>query len=240
MLVKTSGIAIRNTRYSDSSIITKIYTRTLGMQSYMVRGIRSPKAAIKPSLLQPLTLLELVAYNTPGKDIQHLKEAVAKPSLHDLHFNVLKSAIGLFVAEIINRSVKEEESNERLYDFAQRFILMLDDAQEELSMYPLWFSIHLTKYLGFFPHGNMHHDKQVFNLMDGGFTDHAETPHIIDSPYSGDLSAILPADKPELIKLPKSSRIHLLDKIMEYYTLHIPAFGNMRSLPVLNSVLRDA
>jgi DNA repair protein RecO (recombination protein O) len=239
MLLKTAGIAIRNTRYSDNSLISKIYTRNLGMQTYMIRSIRSPKAPIKPSLLQPLTLLELVVYNKPSKEIQHLKEAIPRPGLHDLHFNVLKSAIGLFVAELLNRSVKEEEANEALFDFTRDFILRLDDASANLSMYPLWFCVNLSRHLGFFPRKNYAHDEQVFDLSEGRFADRAETPQVIEAPHTRELAGLLDAEAPESVRLEKASRVYLLDKMMDYYALHIPGFGSLRSLPVLGSLLRD-
>ncbi len=41
MLVKTSGIVFRAVKYSETSIITDVYTRDLGMQTYIVNGVRS-------------------------------------------------------------------------------------------------------------------------------------------------------------------------------------------------------
>lgn len=238
MLVKTAGIAIKNTRYSDNSFISKIYTRGLGMQTYIIRGVHSKKAAIKPSLLQPLTLLELVAYNKPNNDIQHLKEALPRPPLLDIHFNVVKTTIGLFMAELLNRAVKEEEPNETLFDFAQRTILELDMATD-LSMYPLWFCTHLTSYLGFFPHKNFTHEDQFFDLMEGNFSNSEESPNRIEPPFAADLFKVLQSQKPEDIHLAKASRLYLMDKMMQYYTLHIPGFGNLKSLQVLGNLLKE-
>ena len=62
MLVKTKGIVINHIKYKESSIIVRIYTEKLGLQSYIVNGVRSAKAKNKMALFQVLTILDLVAY----------------------------------------------------------------------------------------------------------------------------------------------------------------------------------
>jgi DNA repair protein RecO (recombination protein O) len=156
----------------------------------------------------------------------------------DLHFNVLKTTIGLFAAELLNRAVKEEEPNEDLFDFAQRFILQLDSTAE-LSMYPLWFCTHLTAFLGFFPQRNLKDSDQFFDLMEGSFTSDGNITHRIEPPYAAELSTILEAHTPEDARLPKQSRLYLLDRMMQYYTLHIPGFGNLKSVQVLGNLLKE-
>lgn len=242
MLVKTGGIVIKNTKYSDNSIISKIYTRVLGMQTYIIHGVHSAKAAIKPSLLQPLVLLDLVVYSNPVKNIQRIKEARPNPTLQSIHFDVMKSTIGLFVAELMHRAVKEEEPNTQVYDFVQDFIVFTDRAEENLGVLPLFFVLQMTRFLGFFPQADMDYHGQYFNLNDGIFTDlqesgvsHIEPVHAIH------LHKLLSADFSALshVKIPKSSRTILLSKIMDYYMLHIPGFFALRSLPVLASLLKE-
>ncbi|RYD82795.1 MAG: DNA repair protein RecO [Sphingobacteriales bacterium] len=242
MLVKTGGIVIKNTKYSDSSIITKIYTRSLGMQTYMIHGIHSAKAAIKPSLLQPLVLLDLVVYSNPIKNIQRIKEAIPNPTLRSLHFDVVKSTIGLFVAELLHRAVKEEEPNERLYNFVEKFIIYTDDAEINLSVLPLFFVLQMTRFLGFFPQADTAYNYEYFNLTDGVFTEQqAAGVNNIEPQHATYLHKLLTTNFDTLpqARIPKASRTVLLNKIMDYYILHIPGFSSLRSLPVLASLLKE-
>lgn len=242
MLVKTSGIVIKNTKYSDSSVITKIYTKSLGMQTYMIHSIRSPKAAIKPSLLQPLVLLDLVVYSNPVKNIQRIKEARPNPPLHTLHFDVLKSTVGLFVAELLHRAVKEEEPNAALFDFAEQFILYTDQVEENLGILPLFFVLQMTRFLGFFPHADIHYQGEGFNLSDGQFTHLPDAgANTIEPEHAIHLHKLIFADFNTLsqLRIPKASRSILLNKIMDYYMLHIPGFFALKSLNVLASLLKE-
>jgi len=63
MLIKTRGIVLQQFKYLDSSLIVKIYTEELGLQSYMVKGSRSKKSTQKPAYFQPLSLIDLVVYH---------------------------------------------------------------------------------------------------------------------------------------------------------------------------------
>ena len=44
MYVKTKGIILKNTNYSESSLITKIYTQTSGLKTFMLRGSSQRKS----------------------------------------------------------------------------------------------------------------------------------------------------------------------------------------------------
>jgi DNA repair protein RecO (recombination protein O) len=204
--------------------------------------VRSPKAAIKPSLLQPLVLLDLVVYSNPIKNIQRIKEARPNPTLNTLHFDVLKSTIGLFIAELLHRAVKEEEPNTQLYDFVEQFILYTDSTEENLSVLPLFFVLHMTRFLGFFPQADSEYTNQHFNLADGQFTDMPESgTNSVEPMHAIHLHRLMFAGFNSLatLKIPKASRVVLLAKIMDYYILHIPGFFSLKSLPVLASLLKE-
>ena len=240
MLVRTPGIVINQIRYSDNSIIVHIYTRQLGMKSYIVNNINAPKAAIKPGLLQPLTLLDLIVYNKPGHEIQRIKEAKANPPLSLLHFDVLRSSIGLFMAELVHRTVKEEESNEALYDFLNNFILILDHSQN-LAVLPVYFSLHFSRFLGFFPQPGFDHQKIYFNLSEGKFMSSPDRPeNTIESPHTQYLELLMQCTLGEIenIHIPRESRALLFSKLLDYYLLHIPGFRPLKSPAVLASLMK--
>ena len=53
MYHKTRAIVLHCIKYSETSVIAKIYTEKLGMQSYMVKGVRAAKSKSKAAMLQP-------------------------------------------------------------------------------------------------------------------------------------------------------------------------------------------
>ncbi|MEL0300434.1 MAG: recombination protein O N-terminal domain-containing protein, partial [Flavobacteriaceae bacterium] len=60
MLVETKAIVLHSIKYNDSSLIAHCYTETLGIQSFMLKGILSAKKGkIRKAHFQPLTLLNI-------------------------------------------------------------------------------------------------------------------------------------------------------------------------------------
>lgn len=241
MIIDTRGIVIKNTKYSDTSVISKIYTRELGMQTYIINRIHSPKAPIKPSLLQPLTILEISAYHNKLKSIQRLKEAKTSPNLNSIPFEVVKSSIGLFISEVLYICIKEEEPNEALFDFLVSLILHLDNSPDPQPLFPLYFMLSLSKFLGFPPHNNRTNTNNIFHLKEGEFMDSTDNADLIiegeDSLHLSQILSISLVGMNEL-NIPKPSRNSLMNKIIMYYSLHIPSFTNLKSLPVLISTLK--
>jgi DNA repair protein RecO (recombination protein O) len=75
MLVSTEGIVLHHIKYGESSVIATIYTRDFGRQSYLVNAARSKKSQNKASLLQPLFLVDLVAYQKQSSELHRDKRA---------------------------------------------------------------------------------------------------------------------------------------------------------------------
>ena len=83
MYVKTKGIILKNTNYSESSLITKIYTQTSGLKTFMLRGVRKGKASIRSSMIQPLSIVSLDFFQKPNTTIFNVKELKNTPVLYE-------------------------------------------------------------------------------------------------------------------------------------------------------------
>ena len=81
MLVSTEAIALSSKKYSESSIIFKALTKSDGIKSYLVRGIRNKKnKSLSPALFQALTILEIEANHKNRGSLETIKSAkISKP-----------------------------------------------------------------------------------------------------------------------------------------------------------------
>ena len=62
MLISTESISLNYVKYSETSIIVKCFTKSDGLKSYLIKGIRSSKKkSLNIGLFQPLTILEIDA-----------------------------------------------------------------------------------------------------------------------------------------------------------------------------------
>lgn len=239
MLTKTRGIVVRNTNFKDNSVISHIYTQDFGMQSFMLHGVRNQKGNIRPSHIMALSLVDLVYFKKENAGIQQIKELRCNPVLRSIHFNILKNSVALFMAEIINATVTEEEENAELFQFLEQFILMLDLESEKIGNYSIYFLVHLTRYLGFYPKGQ-YNENQVFNLNEGMFIDQAyEHLNCLSAEMSKTLWQMLHTSTSELteIHFPRIIRGNLLDQLLFYYEIHCLHGRKIKSHKVLREVL---
>ena len=57
---KLQGVVLQSIRYGDTSLIVKIYTRNLGLQSYIIKGAFNRASKNRAAFFQPLNVIEFV------------------------------------------------------------------------------------------------------------------------------------------------------------------------------------
>lgn len=236
MLHTTRGIVLRTIRYNDKAVITTIYTELFGLQGYLVHNSKSKRSA----LLQPLTCLEITVQHKAGAGLQRIKEAQCRPVLTNIAYDTAKSSLAIFIAEVIYRAVKEEESNLPLYEFLCRSILLLDNETGSCSNFHLVFLMQLSRYLGFFPGNDYSETKPFFDLEDGGFVSGRPIhPHFIDREvaYCFYLLINCAVHEHTTLNISKSLRKETLTALMLYYRLHLQGMNEVRSRQVLEEVM---
>jgi len=240
MLHKTRGIVFKTTDYGESSVIVQVFTEKFGLQSYIINGVKKPKAKISRNMLQPLHLLDLVVYHKVNGSVQRISELKVAPLLQNIPYNVIKSSIAIFLNEVLYKAVKQQSAEENLFDFIFNAIEWLDHQTEGLANFHLFFLLRLTRYLGFYPDKYPPvGDAEFFDLKNGTFTRYKPAALYLSPPHTQNFNRLLTSSfetLPEL-KLANDERRFLLNKLLEYYALHIEGFGNVRSHEVLEEVL---
>ncbi len=239
MQVKTTGIILHQIRYTDSSNIVSIYTRKFGRMSYFVRGASKKKSACRPALLQPLSVVEIEAVHSPKRTIHTLREMRVALPFYEIPFDQVKIALALFIAEILHKTLKHSENDEELYNFIENSIRELDACKDGLGNFHLVFMTQLSHYLGFAPNMDNPDQAEYFDLMNGIFI-HQPPSHIhyLKPETTDALKKLTTLDYQNLntMKLSRSERSELLDKLIEYYQLHLPDFFPVASLDILHKL----
>ena len=236
MQAKTEGIVFRVVKYSESSVIASVYTEQFGLQTYIINGVRGKgKSASKSSALAPLSILNMEVYKKENKNINRVKSFEPAVVFKQIPFDVAKSALVLFLAEVLNRSLQEEECNEPLYHFIRNSIAELD-AEKNFADFHLHFLAGLTHHLGFAPHGKFSDATPEFNLMEGSFVNgvSSNNPHFLTNEISKLFSELF--FQPTTLQLNKKNRKELLNALLEYYRLHVSNFNVLKSMKVIEQV----
>jgi DNA repair protein RecO (recombination protein O) len=242
MYLTTRAIVFRQTRYSDTSLVVKLLTEESGLMSCLIKGAHNPKAKVRASLFQPLSLLELLVSVKEKSELQFIREARVEHAWATIPGDIRKMSVLLFLNELLYKAIREEAAHPELFRYIHDQLVFLDQAQDITGTYHLLFALHLTRLLGFFPHGRHDHPDSVFNLQEGQFTRSRELfgEQLITGAASeafGRLLAAVPERHAEIF-LPSALRKSLLEDILIYYRLHLPITGEFKSHHVLHEVLQ--
>jgi DNA repair protein RecO (recombination protein O) len=240
MLHKTRGIVFKVTDYQESSVIVQMFTEKFGMQSYIINGIKKPKAKISRNMLQPLHLLDMVVYHKGYDTVQRIKELKSAPVLQSIPYDVVKSSMVIFLNEVLYKAVKMQSPDEQLFEYIFNSIEWLDHRANQLVNFHLVFLIGLTRYLGFYPDDTNTTDCDYFDMKDGVFTRYKpEGRQYLSQPHTQNFNMLLKYgyDDMHQLKLSNDERRYLINKLMDYYAQHVEGFGNIRSAEILEEVL---
>jgi DNA repair protein RecO (recombination protein O) len=224
MLYKTPGIALSHIKYRDTSIIARIFTAEFGLQSYIVNGVRSPKAKNKMGHFQPLTLLDLVVYHRPGKDIQRISEMRCRLNFSSIPFDIRKTTMALFMAEFMVKSLHTEENNQELFDFAESAIAYFDQAPEGYENFHLQYLLKMMVFFGISP------------LTARQLLDEVQSPLRQDDAAVAHLQQMLRVPFGYVGPMGKSLRSSMLEDVLAYYRYHFDSIRDLKSLAILKEV----
>jgi DNA repair protein RecO (recombination protein O) len=167
MLSKTRGIFLHQFKFKDSSNIAKIFTEDYGIKPFIIKGLRGKSSSLKPQAFQPLTLLDLVVWNQESKSNWfYIRESGLINPTTTIPFDIAKSALAVFMAEIILKSVKDEQQDRELFNYVFNAIIELDQRLEGFSTFHLSFLSRLSDLLGFSiaeKHNNQHLANTILN-----------------------------------------------------------------------------
>jgi len=237
MLTKNNSIVLSKLKYRDNDLIVKCYTQQRGLVSYLLRSVlKSKKSQAKTVYFQELSQLQIEENYKPNQSLQFIKEVKPYYIYKSLHTNIYKSAIVLFLSEILTNVLKEEEKNEALFNYLKTALQYLDE-EDKFSNFHLLFLLKLTRYLGFQPE-NLNSDRPFFNLQSGVFELSDNSVYSVSGHNLTLLKQLLGINFDALnsIKINGKQRQDFLNMLLYYFELHLGGFKKPKSLQVLNEV----
>jgi DNA repair protein RecO (recombination protein O) len=243
MLQTTKGIVLRSVKYGETSLICSIFTEQYGVQSYLVKGIRTQKAkGSRAGLLQPATLLDLSIYYRSQKNLQHIREFHPAFIYTSLQSEIVKNSIALFSVELLLKLLPEHAPMAELFDLAFNYFVELDETPvAEVANFPLYFIIVCSRHLGYDINGRYSDHTPHLNLHEGAFTHGAPTivPYLNDEDARA-IDRLLQVEdirEAHTVAMNSAMRYRLLDWYLAFLHQHAQHLGNIRSLPVLQAIL---
>ena len=239
MLHKTKGIVLHNRPYSDTYSIALVYTEGFGPVSYLTARSKGKKNTVSRSLFYPLSVLELEAEHQNQREIQRIKEAKSHLSLSNLMLDPIKCSMGFFLAEFLSKILKEVHPNPLLFNYLADSIRVLDLSRENYANFHLSFMINLTQFMGFYPDAGSYSPGAFFDIQNGIFVRHKpSSSYFLNPDESLVFHRLLRMNyhTMKVFRLSGRERRLIIDRILEYYRIHLVNFPDIKSLDILHEV----
>ncbi len=239
MNIKTRGIVFHHIKYNDTSVIVTIYTEAHGRKTFLVKGVYKPKPQIKSSFFLPLSLLDMEVSFSARRELQRIREVSPTPVLNNLYGNIHKQAVIFFIAEVLYKTVREEEPNPPLFEFLHHFVLYLDASDNDISNFHLIFLLQLSRFLGFFPNDDYSESNSMFDILDGSFvSENKQSEYTYSKRLSSRMHLLvnLNFETAQQLNLNRIERVELLEILISYYSVHLHSHLNIQSLQVLKEL----
>ena len=233
MKYKSRAITLKYLKHGESSIIAKIFTEEKGLQSFIVKGVRTKKTKKKLGLFQPLQLLNINASHFPKKNLQYINEIGLEHNQIDDKIDMKKKFIFIFIAEVVSKVLLETETDKALFKFIWDLKKTINNLKKISPNFPLIFLISLSEYLGFSPSKD-EVNGEYFNMELGGFANNKQQlNYYIEKENSLHLRGLL---ENKDIDIPYKNRNKILLQLIEYYKLQHHELKNMTSHLIIESL----
>ena len=227
MLHKTQGIVLSHIKYRETSIIAKIFTQDLGLQSYIVHGVRTSKPKHSIALFQPLTLLDMVVYHKKQGGIQRMAEVKCHTPNSSILGDIKKAAMAVFMAELLAKVIREEERNEALFSFLWEAVIKLDQQATGYELFYLVFMLQLCHYLGF----GVSDAQDIYRQLSRSGYYMGATCEEIER-----LNTLLRGEPKGYVTTDRSIWRNVTEAVIKFYQLHIDSLDTLKSLRVLQEI----
>ncbi|HTO16851.1 MAG TPA: DNA repair protein RecO [Edaphocola sp.] len=243
MIIGTKGIVLRVVKYGETSIIANVFTELLGLQAYMIKGVRSrSKQNSKGVLFRPGNILEMLVYNKDNKNINYIKEYHLDYFYKGIGEDVIKNFIMLFAVEILNNFVTTPDAQEDLFYFSTNFFVEIDQMDNKhLANAPIYFLKESARLMGYAFSEQYDNVNCFFNPLEGRFQ---SEKIVATQSFNKSLSFLTfqilketNFQKALEIPLDASDRKSILEALLIFLQWHDKTFKPLKSLPVLQTIL---
>lgn len=235
---KARGVVLHALKYGERKLIVHIFTREYGRRSYITSPGTS-HTATRRGMFQPLFILAFDGFSTRG-ELHHIEGPVVVRPLSEIPFDIVKSTIALFLAELLFRLIKEGQADPTLYDFVENSIAALDELDRTAAAnFHLWFLVQLTHYLGYGPQDNY---AEGFSLdyRNGLYVSPYSLLHTLlmnprEAKLFHEFSQCSLTELPDFA-LSRDQRTALLTALIDLYSFHSEAIHSVNSLRILSEI----
>ena len=239
MLLSSRAIVLRVIKHTDDTLLAHLLTEDYGRQTVAVRISRSRRAVVPHTLFQPAALVQVMWNKGREGSVVHPKAAQTIYIYTSLPYDPEKSAIAMFLCEVLDGCVRAESDAHALFRYVSGSFQWLDCAEMGFANFHLTFLMRLTRFLGFMPNLSGYAPGSWFDLRAAGYMPSRPLHSDCLPPEEAALLPMLQRmnfANMRLFRMTGAQRSRILQVISLYYRLHMPSFPELKTLDVLGQL----
>ena len=214
MTTNTELIILHTTRFGENSFVIHTLSRDYGRRSFLVRGAGRNVM----SLLLPLNILEADVSESGRSALFTARNLTSRHPLLGVRNNLYKNTMTMFLSEVVYRTVKEGTSEDGLFEWCKRQILLLSALESDFSNFHIRFLLELAVALGFSPESS--------DLMPFVGENYGAVSRLMTSSFAESM----------LIPLTGTVRNKICEDVLRYIEYHTESTLTINSLKVLREL----
>jgi len=127
--LKTYGIIIKRSNYSEADRILTILTDRFGKIKAIAKGVRKIKSRMAGSL-EPYMLVNLQLHE--GKTFYIVTGAEIIEEYKNIHSEIKKTAQAYFVGELVDKFLEEHQRAETIFEISQQILSAIENDEKDL------------------------------------------------------------------------------------------------------------
>ena len=234
-------VALRTIKYDDKRSIVTAWSAEQGRLSIAIPTGRGREAQRMRALMMPLSLFEGEADIRPGREIVTIQDVKPIVVTASINMNPIKSVVALFLADVLEHILRTNQSDKQLSQFIFDSVSYFNSLEQPTAIanFHLYFLYSLGQFLGIEPDIETWHPGAVFDLKEGRFRASAPLhPQYLEADKAQAIVLLSRMTRDNLahIRLSKTDRNEILDRILDYYTIHLTRLESLPSLAVVREM----
>ena len=244
MIERIEGIVTEIVKHNDKHNVVTLYTRTRGRMAFLVPVGKSKNGRLRNAVIQPMAVVAAEVNIRGGKELYTLRQPTPLRLWHNIYSNPLKSSILFFITEFCNRLLRQYPADELMWEFLLQSLDYLEEARsQKISNFHIAFLIRMSSLAGIEPPARNWEKGDQFDMLTGEMTDR-ENPEFLRR------RILLPEDESSVVpgilrmnlrnmhcfRFTREQRNRLLNRILEYYSVHLSINREYKTLDVLREM----
>lgn len=241
MIEKIEGIVTGIVRHNDNHNIVTLYTRTRGRMAFLVPLGKSKSGRMRNAVLSLMAVVSADVRISGEKELYPLRQINPERLWYGIYSNPVKSSILFFITEFCNRLIRQYPSDQHLWNYLINSLEALDRMETgKISNFHLAFLILMLPLVGIQPSPSGWEQDFRFDMISGEMVDPARLSFtrrvsLLSEEESRQVGNLLRMNFQNMacFRFTSAERNLILDRLLAYYSIHLPLGGEFKSLDVL-------